>query len=195
MAEAELPNTEELDELKGKKFTRRVALTTAIFAVLLAITSLGGNNAMKEMLLAQQQSSDQWAFYQSKVMREHLYRTQKMQMETSLIERGKLMTAEARKHYEEQIKKIGEEEERYKKEKLPIEQEAKKLESERDINRSKDPYFDYAEVLLQISIVLASIAILSSSHAVFAFSMVSAVIGSVLSINGYLLIFRIPFMQ
>jgi hypothetical protein len=195
MAEAELPNTEELDELKGKKFTRRVALTTAIFAVLLAITSLGGNNAMKEMLLAQQQSSDQWAFYQSKVMREHLYRTQKMQMETSLIERGKLMTAEARKHYEEQIKKIGEEEERYKKEKLPIEQEAKKLESERDINRSKDPYFDYAEVLLQISIVLASIAILSSSHAVFAFSMVSAVIGSVLSVNGYLLIFRIPFMQ
>jgi hypothetical protein len=195
MAEVELPNTEELDDLRGKKFTKRVALTTAIYAVLLAITSLGGNNAMKEMLLAQQQSSDQWAFYQSKVMREHLYKTQKMQMEAGLIERGKSMTQEARKHYEEQIKKTGEEEERYKKEKLPIEQEAKKLEAERDINRSKDPYFDYAEVLLQISIVLASIAILSSSHAVFAFSMVSAVIGSVLSINGYLLIFKIPFMQ
>lgn len=195
MAEVELPNTEELDELKGKKFTKRVALTTAIYAVLLAITSLGGNNAMKEMLLAQQQSSDQWAFYQSKVMREHLYRTQKMQMEAGLIERGKSMTAEARKHYEGQIKKIGEEEARYKEEKLPIEREAKKLESEREINRSKDPYFDYAEVLLQISIVLASIAILSSSHAVFAISIISAVMGSLLSVNGYLLIFKIPFMH
>src|SRR5512139_1751987 len=124
MAEVELPNLEELEEIKAKKFTKRVALTTAIYAVLLAITSLGGNNAMKEMLLAQQQSSDQWAFYQSKVMREHLYRTQKMQMETGLIERGKSMTTKARKHYEERIKKIGEEEERYRKEKLPIEREA-----------------------------------------------------------------------
>ncbi len=195
MAEVELPNTEELDELKGKKFTKRVALTTAIFAVLLAITSLGGNNAMKEMLLAQQQSSDQWAFYQSKVMREHLYRTQKMLLEAGLVERGKSMTEEARRHYEERIKKIGDEEERYKKEKLPIEQEAKKLESEREINRKKDPYFDYAEVLLQISIVLASIAILSSSRAVFIMSMVSTMIGSVLSLNGYLLLFRIPFLH
>jgi hypothetical protein len=58
MSEAELPNAEELEEIKGKAFTRRVALTTAIFAVILAITSLGGNNAMKEMLLAQQQASD-----------------------------------------------------------------------------------------------------------------------------------------
>ena len=29
--------------------------------------------------------------------------------------------------------------------KKEIEQEARKLEKERDINRSKDPYFEYAE--------------------------------------------------
>ncbi|SPQ00063.1 conserved membrane hypothetical protein [Candidatus Sulfobium mesophilum] len=195
MAEVELPDTDELEELKEKKFTRRVALTTALYAVLLAITSLGGNNAMKEMLLAQQQSSDQWAFYQSKVMREHLYRTQKVQLEAGLIERGSSMTPEARRHYEDKIKKIGEEEERYNREKLPIEHEAKKLEAEREINRSKDPYFDYAEVLLQIAIVLSSIAILSSSRGVFAMSMISTAIGSVLSLNGYLLIFSIPFLH
>jgi hypothetical protein len=74
MAEIELPNPEELEELNHKSFTRRVALTTAIFAFLLAITSLGGNNAMKEMLLAGQQASDQWAYYQAKVIREHLYK-------------------------------------------------------------------------------------------------------------------------
>jgi hypothetical protein len=64
MAEVELPNLEELEEIRAKTFTKRVALTTAFFAVLLAITSLGGNNAMKDMLLSQQQASDQWAFYQ-----------------------------------------------------------------------------------------------------------------------------------
>jgi hypothetical protein len=71
MPEVELPNPEELEERRGKAFTRRVALTTAIYAVVLAIASLGGNNATKEMLLAQQQASDLWAFYQAKAIREH----------------------------------------------------------------------------------------------------------------------------
>ena len=79
MSEVELPNPKELQEVKEKHFERRVGLTTAIFAVVLAIASLGGNNAMKEMLLAQQQASDQWAFYQAKVIREHQYRGQKLQ--------------------------------------------------------------------------------------------------------------------
>ena len=88
MAELELPNLEELEEIKAKTLTRRIALTTAIFAVLLAITSLGGNNAMKEMLLSQQQASDQWAFYQSKALREHLYKTNGLRIEMDLLERG-----------------------------------------------------------------------------------------------------------
>jgi hypothetical protein len=75
MAEIELPKIEELERLKTRTFEQRVALTTSIFAVLLAIASLGGNNATKEMLLSQQQSSDQWAFYQSKSIKEHLTRT------------------------------------------------------------------------------------------------------------------------
>jgi hypothetical protein len=127
-------------------------------------------------------------------MREHLYKTQKMQIEAGLLERGKSMTPEVRKHYEGLMKKSGEEEERYRNEKKPIEEKARTLESEREVNRSKDPYFDYAEVLLQISIVLASIAILSSSGAVFAISMVSAVMGAILMLNGYLLIIKIPFL-
>jgi hypothetical protein len=194
MAEVELPNTEELEEMKGTRFTKRVALTTAIFAVMLAITSLGGNNAMKEMLLAQQQSSDQWAFYQSKVMREHLYKTQRMQFEAALLEREKSMKPDAVKHYESVIKTLGAEAARYGTEKKEIEEEAKKLESERDRNRKKDPYFDYAEVLLQIAIVMASISILSSSRQVFYLALISAILGSMLCLNGYLLIVHIPFL-
>lgn len=40
MAEVELPKHEELEELKGTAFTKRVALTTALYAVVLAIASL-----------------------------------------------------------------------------------------------------------------------------------------------------------
>ena len=195
MAEVELPNAEELEEAKGKAFTKRVALTTAIFAVMLAISSLGGNKAMKEMLLSQQQASDQWSFYQAKVFREHLYRSQKLRLEVDLVERGSGMKPEVKDRVEALLKKVADEETRYGEEKKEIEKEAKKLEHERDIYRQKDPYFEYGEVLLQIAIVMASVAILSGFRPVFLFAIVSACLGVVSSLNGFFLIFRVPFFH
>ena len=195
MPEMELPNAEELEEIKGKKFTRRVALTTAIYAVILAITALGGNNTMKEMFLAQQQSSDQWAFYQAKVIREHLYRSQKMRIEIDLLERSDSMKPEVRERLEGLLKKMSEEEARYNGEKKEIEKEAKRLERERDHCQAKDPYFDFAEVLMQIAIVLSSVAILASSGPVFLFSIVSGLLGTILSLNGFFMVVRVPFLH
>jgi hypothetical protein len=147
------------------------------------------------MLLAQQQSSDQWAFYQAKVLREHLYRGQKLRLEIDLIERGSGMRPEVKERVEAMFKKMAEEETRFGAEKKEIEKEAKKLEHERDVNRDKDPYFDYGEVLLQIAIVMASVSILSGSRPVFYLSLVGAVLGAFFSINGFFLIFRIPFFH
>jgi len=195
MAEIEVPNLEELEEIKEKKFTRRVALVTAMFAVMLAITSLGGNNAMKEMLLAAQEASNQWAYYQAKVIREHLYRSQKASLEIQFLEKKDAMKPEARTQFETLLKKVGEEESRYAAEKKDVEQEARRHEHEREINRSKDPYFDYAEVLLQIAIVMATISIIASSRPIFYFALVSAGLGTILSVNGFLLLFRLPFFH
>ncbi len=194
MAEIELPNTGELEEIKAKKFTRRVALTTAIYAVILAVTALGGNNSMKEMLLAQQEAANQWAYYQAKAMRENLYKIQRSNIEADLLERSAYLKPEARERLESRIKRARDEEVRYSTEKKEIEAEAKKAERMRDLNKKKDPYFDFAEVLLQISIVMASIAILSSSRPVFSFSLVLAAVGVVLSFNGFTLLFRVPLV-
>ena len=195
MSEVELPNPEELEERRGKAFTRRVAFTTAIYAVILAIASLGGNNATKEMLLAQQQASDLWAFYQAKAIREHQYRAQKMRLEVELAERGAQMKPEARQKLEELRATFAEEEKRYNTEKKDIEKEAKKLEHERDLNRDKDPYFDYAEVLLQIAIVMSSVSILSGSRSLFFFSLSLAVLGALLTLNGFTLLAKIPYLH
>jgi len=124
-----------------------------------------------------------------------LYRSQKIRIEADLLERGTTLKPEIKKHYESMLARMNEEEARYVKEKKEIEQEAKKLEHERDINRSKDPYFDYAEVLLQISIVMASISILAVSRQIFYFAIVLASLGSIMSLNGFLLLFRLPFLH
>ena len=195
MAETELPNVHELEEAGSKTFTKRVALATACYAVALAITALGGNNAMKEMLLFQQEASNQWAYYQAKAMRENMYRVQRLSMEANFIERQGTMRAEAREHFQTRINKMAEEEARYASEKKEIEREAKKAEHERDIYKKRDPYFDFAEALLQISVVMASIAILSASMPAFIFSVVFAVLGAVLSLNGYTMLFHLPFFH
>ena len=194
MPEVELPNPQELEERRDKTFSRRVALTTAVFAVCLAIASLGGNNAMKEMLLAQQEASNQWAYYQSKVIREHLNRGNKMVLEAQLAEPSTLKGPERAK-FEQLAKTFADEEKRMNADKKEIEPKAKAAEAERDRNQAKDPYFDYAEVLLQISIVCSSIAILSASRPMFWFSSVLACFGLLLTINGFALLVRLPFLH
>jgi hypothetical protein len=194
VVEVELPDPEELEARRDKTFSRRVALTTAIYAVALAVAALGGNNAMKDMLLAQQQASDQWAFYQAKVVREHLYRSQRLTLELALADPSAL-TAGGRGKVEALVRQLTEEEKRYNVEKKDIEQSAKRLEAERDRNRDRDPYFDYAEVLLQIAIVTASVSILSSSRPMFWFSLGLAIGGVLFALNGFLLLARLGFMH
>ncbi|HEX9408609.1 MAG TPA: DUF4337 domain-containing protein [Methylomirabilota bacterium] len=194
MAEVELPNPEELREHAEDRFGRRVALVTAVFAVLLAIAALGGNHAMKEMLLAQQKSSDQWAFYQAKVIREHQYRGQKLRLEADLIERGDAMKPAAREKVEALMRKFEEEEKRYNTEKKDIEKDAKKLEHERDVWQAKDPYFLFAEALLQIAIVMASVSILARSRSIFAFSLLLAAGGALLTANGFFMFVHLPLL-
>jgi Domain of unknown function (DUF4337) len=195
MPEVEIPKPEELEEIRNKGFTRRVAITTALYAVMLAIAALGGNNAMKDMLLAQQQSSDQWAFYQAKVIREHEYRIQQKRLEVELAERGAGMAPEVRQQYEALLAEFTAETKRYNTEKKDIEKDAKKLEHERDVNRKKAPYFDFAEVLLQIAIVMSSVSILSSSRLMYGLSLLLALGGTFLMINGYSLWTMLPFLH
>ena len=146
------PTPDELEERATRRSAVASRSTTAVYAVVLAIASLGGSNAMKEMLLAQQEASNQWAYYQAKVIREHLNRGNKLVLETQLAEPSPLKGAE-REKFEALAKKFADEEKRMNVDKKEIEPRRKAAEAERDLNQAKDPYFDYAEVLLQIAIV------------------------------------------
>ena len=195
MAEIEVPNPDEIHERGETAFGRRAALTTAIYAVVLSIAALGGNNTVKEMLLSQQQSSDQWAFYQAKVIREHLYRGQKLRLEADLAERDASLKPAAREKLEGLLRRLDEEEKRYGAEKKDIEKAAKDLEHTRDGYALRDPYFLIAEALLQIAIVMASVSILARSGLIFSFSLGLALIGAVHTANGYFMLFQLPFLH
>jgi hypothetical protein len=195
MTKIERHDPEEPAEMGGSTFTTRIAFTIMIFAMLLAITSLGENNATKEMLRTQQLAADQRASYQSQVIGENLYKTNGLRMEADLLERGPAMRPNIRILYGAMLKDMKAEEMRYREGKKKSEVEAISLEAKRDRNRAKDPYFDYAEFLLQLSIVTASVSILSVSLRLFHFSIGSAALGTLFMLNGYFLIFRLPFFH
>ncbi|HET7319014.1 MAG TPA: DUF4337 family protein, partial [Nitrospirota bacterium] len=111
-----------------------------------------------------------------------------------LAERVATMKQDARMAYERMRDTAASDEARYAKEKEQILEQAKALEKERDVSRAKDPYFDFGEVLLQLAIVTASIAILSGSSPVYLFSIVMATLGVALSLNGFLLLVTLPFL-
>jgi hypothetical protein len=75
-----------------------------------------------------------------------------------------------------------------------IEKDARKFEHDRDVNRNKEPYFDFAEVLLQIAIVISSVSILASSRRMYILSLVLAVCGTLLARNGYTLLAQVSFL-
>lgn len=192
-ARTERDVVEQGNGVQDKRFERRVALVTAIIAVAMAIAALGGSNSTKEMLLAQQQASDQWAFYQAKVIRENLYRTQVEQMRATLLAHGRSLSPEARKILDETQAKFQAEAARYAQEKKEVETEAKTLEARRDVAGARDQNFDYAGVLFQVAIVLGSVAILSESRKVLVACLLFGTASTFFAANGFLLFWKLPF--
>ena len=62
----------------------------------------------------------------------------------------------------------------------------------RDRAMKQDPYFDYAQALLQIAIVLISVAIIASLSWLAFLGGAVGIVGTLLTINGFLLLVEIP---
>lgn len=194
MVDIELPSSD--DEPKNDKtFSRIVALTVSVYAVALSIASLGGDNCGREIVLDQQQASNKWAHYQAKAAREVLYRTEARELELDLLDRGPTMRPEARTKLEALLADLHKEEQRMIDDKHEIFTEARGFEASRDLNMLREPYFDYGEVLLQIALVLASVAMLSESPLAFGLSILAALVGGTLSINAFFLIVGGPAVE
>ncbi len=74
---------------------------------------------------------------------------------------------------------------------------ARQHEEQRDRALKQDPYFDYAEALLQIAIVLISVAIVANLLWLSYLGGALGLVGMLLSLNGFLLLVEIrrPFLR
>jgi hypothetical protein len=174
-------------------FTKRVALSVAIFAVILAVAGLGGKNAGKDMLSEQINASNRWAQYQAKSVREAIYRNDAEKMEFERAKGG--ITPDAAAQLDKSIARVRGKLEEYEKEKAEIKAIAEGHQEAEKTAQRKDGYFDYAELLLQIAIVSASVSLLSKSRGLWIASIFIVLLALVLTVNGYTLAFHIGFIE
>lgn len=189
---------ELMDQEKPQdRFKQRAAITIAIMAMLLAITSLGGSNAGKEALNNNITASNYFNFFQAKNMRQTAYSLAADQFELSWAN-DPALPAEARAALQKKLADYRKTVARYESE--PDTQEGKKElmtrarehEAARDHALKQDPYFDYAEALLQIGIVLISVAIVADAIWLSYLGGLLGVFGTLLMLNGFLLLVEIP---
>lgn len=188
------------------KFRDRAALLIAIMAMLLAVGSLGGGNVAEDMIHNNIKASDTWAFFQAKNVRQTQYRIAVDQMEAQLAADAGL-SPQTRAAIQETVEKYRATIARYDDEPDPaaptdslrgegkkqLSAQARSYEALRERAGAQDSNFDYSEVALQLAIVLGSVAILALSRKVLYISIGLGVIGTILMINGFTLMFNLPF--
>ncbi|HYG46603.1 MAG TPA: DUF4337 domain-containing protein [Allosphingosinicella sp.] len=185
----------------AESFRNRAALMIAVLAAVLAVGGLGGGNATDDMIENNIKASDTWAFYQAKNVRQTLYRIEAEKLKTSLaagiVSAAERPSAEARlKEYEATIARYDSEPDP----KDPSKGEGKKelsatakgYEAAFEQAAQRDDNFDFAEVLLQLALVLGSVAILAVNRWILILSAAMGALGALLTLNGFLLLVPLP---
>jgi hypothetical protein len=195
---------EQADGKADTRFRNRAALLIAVVAAVLAIGGLGGGNATDEMIYNNIKASDTWAFFQAKNMRQTAYEIAIVELEGDLAEPG--LAPEQRTRMERQLAEHRATIARYESEPDPaapndplrgegkrqLRAQAQAYEAAREVASAQDSNFDLAEVLLQLALVLGSVAILALNRIVLIASLGLGLVGTLLVINGFFLLVPLP---
>lgn len=148
-----------------------VALTTAVFAVLAAVTGLLAGDHADEAMLAQMKSSDNWAFYQAKGMKADILTSSN----SVLLSLGKTadtaMTNKAKREKEEQKELM---------------EKAQDFQKESDEHVARHKILARGVTMFQIAIAIGAISIITKRKLLWIVSMGFAVIGIVFLLQGVL---------
>lgn len=181
----------------AESFRNRAALLIAVLAAVLAIGGLGGGNATDDMIENNIKASDTWAFYQAKNVRQAMYKLEREKLQADL-DQGRL-AGPARTGAETRLRSYEATIARY--ENQPDRNDPSKGEGKRELSNQAKAYeaafeqaarrdnnFDFAEVLLQLALVLGSVAILAVNRWILILSAAMGAIGALLTLNGFLLL-------
>ena len=142
-------------------FERRVAVSIAILAAVLAFVSMRGDNAKTDSGLKTTEAANQWALFQAKAIREHT-----LNVEINIL--SAMNPSALNVEVADKTKATAKEEiARYKIERDSIKKAAEGLAKEATIASAINDRCDLGALFMQIAIVILSAAILSRQNLMF----------------------------
>ena len=173
MEEAEVPlehlheHIHHRAEHGGAAWFNGVGLSTAILAVLAAITGLLSGKHANEAMMAQIEASDQWSYYQAKSIK------------ASVLDAKMTLTSEATEQDKEKVAK-------YQEEQAEIKREAEHKQAEAKSNFHKHETFARGVTMFQIAIAIAAISALTKRRRYWIVSTILGAVGGIFLVLGWL---------
>lgn len=152
-------------ELEFNERNKRIGILIAVLAGVLAFTEAGGQNASSDALRGTIEASNTWAFFQAKTIRMTTLRTQARDLELTAM--GMALGAQ-RDEVAKQIAEWRATADRYDSEpetgegRKELTVRAKAIEAARDEAAAANGTYDLASSALQLGILLASAAVVTS---------------------------------
>ena len=175
----EASELKEQAEKGGESALRPVAFTMSVLAVLVAVTTVLGHRAETRAVLKRGDATDVWNEYQAKKNRAYdTYLTTEALSVLTLADKEKAA---------KDIKEWSGHQEKWADDFKEEQKEAKSLEEEVKLAENKAKFFDLAETLLEIGLVVSSVTLLTRSR-IYWYLGIGASIGGVASVVWGLLI-------
>lgn len=172
---------------KKEPWLNQMALATVIFAVCATLATFKGGSYSTQSMVQQGLASDQWNFYQAKSMKQHLFELQTQQLELQM--KALARNNPARADYAERIQHNQSQADRYAQEKRDIQAKAETFEAQRDAAKRHTGPLSNAVLLLQITILLSSVASLMKNRSIWLAALPVGVAGLAFFANGFVGLF------
>ncbi|GAA5174490.1 hypothetical protein GCM10025771_04330 [Niveibacterium umoris] len=176
-----------MTEEKKEPWLNHMALATVVLAVCATLSTFKGGGFSTQSVINQTLASDQWAFYQAKSTKQHLYQLQleQLQLQKMLVPAG----SPAVEAFDQRIADYAQRIRTYDTERKEIEQKARALEAERDEAKRHGRPFGLAVMFLQVAILLNSIAGLMKRKRIWWAALPVGLVGIVFFADGFLTLF------
>jgi len=156
------------------------ARTTAVLAVLAAVSSGQYANQFSRTILAQAEASDQWSYYQSKSIKKHLMNAQ-IELLTAMATSAPQAAADLDKLRGKDSAEVA----RYQKELDEAMAKARSIEANKNLHERQGNWFQGAFIILQAGVVLCTIASSARRKELWAVAIALGVLGLAVVAYGF----------
>ncbi|HEX9578406.1 MAG TPA: DUF4337 domain-containing protein [Myxococcales bacterium] len=181
------PATSMGDAASRRHWVDHAARTTAVLAVMAAVSSGQYASQFSHTILAQAEASDQWSYYQAKSIKRHLVQAQ-AELLTALALTQPAAAAELSKLQANDAAAV----KKYDLEVAEAKIKAEKIEADKRLHEKQGNWFQGAFIVLQAGVVLCTIASSSRRKELWAISIMLGVVGLAVVSYGFVLGLKPP---